>query len=677
MNTARSKRDDLRVRSVFFAADDCACVSHALALGRSATSDETSDRLLHVRQNPLRCIDLIRAADFANHDNAIGVIIFGEEFKHIDESHSAHRIATDPNAGRLTHAEFRCLPDCFIRERAGSTDDANTLSRLRVCTMRVDVARHDADLASTFELRICATPAHASCWRNDAGAVGADECCVRERLERFLRANHVLHRYALGDRADHANACGCSFENRVSRTSGRHENHRRVRARCFDSLSHRVKDRQSVGILLPTFSRGHAADHLGSVGEARLRVRCTCAASDALTKNLSFSVDENGHWGEDGTATSRQRNAEGITRYTRRAMAKKPLTYAESGVDINAGDEVVERIKPILRRTHTPRVIGMHGAFAGMFRLDFNQQLFKRNYRDPVLVACTDGVGTKVKLAADAKIYDGVGIDCVAMNVNDLIVQGAEPLFFLDYLGLSKLCPTDTTAMIEGVARGCELAGCALIGGECAEMPDIYSPGDFDVAGFCVGVVELKRVIDPARVRKGDIIIGLAASGLHSNGYTLVRRIIKDEKLDLKKAYPGFGGKKLIDVLLEPTRIYAKPIVKLLASYKRIMAVSGMAHITGGGLPGNVSRALPSTFDARIDCTTWKPHPIFGFLQERGGIERDEMFRVFNMGIGYTLIVRPTHAKKVVAALKRSGEKPTIIGEIVKGTGEVQLDFGE
>ena len=263
------------------------------------------------------------------------------------------------------------------------------------------------------------------------------------------------------------------------------------------------------------------------------------------------------------------------------------------------------------------------------------------------------------------------------MNVNDLIVQGAEPLFFLDYLGLSKLCPTDTTAMIEGVARGCELAGCALIGGECAEMPDIYSPGDFDVAGFCVGVVELKRVIDPARVRKGDIIIGLAASGLHSNGYTLVRRIIKDEKLDLKKAYPGFGGKKLIDVLLEPTRIYAKPIVKLLASYKRIMAVSGMAHITGGGLPGNVSRALPSTFDARIDCTTWKPHPIFGFLQERGGIERDEMFRVFNMGIGYTLIVRPTHAKKVVAALKRSGEKPTIIGEIVKGTGEVQLDFGE
>ena len=358
-------------------------------------------------------------------------------------------------------------------------------------------------------------------------------------------------------------------------------------------------------------------------------------------------------------------------------MAKKPLTYAESGVDINAGDEVVERIKPILRRTHTPRVIGMHGAFAGMFRLDFNQQLFKRNYRDPVLVACTDGVGTKVKLAADAKIYDGVGIDCVAMNVNDLIVQGAEPLFFLDYLGLSKLCPTDTTAMIEGVARGCELAGCALIGGECAEMPDIYSPGDFDVAGFCVGVVELKRVIDPARVRKGDIIIGLAASGLHSNGYTLVRRIIKDEKLDLKKAYPGFGGKKLIDELLEPTRIYAKPIVKLLASYKRIMAVSGMAHITGGGLPGNVSRALPSTFDARIDCTTWKPHPIFGFLQERGGIERDEMFRVFNMGIGYTLIVRPTHAKKVVAALKRSGEKPTIIGEIVKGTGEVQLDFGE
>ncbi|MSR41294.1 MAG: phosphoribosylformylglycinamidine cyclo-ligase [Phycisphaerales bacterium] len=357
-------------------------------------------------------------------------------------------------------------------------------------------------------------------------------------------------------------------------------------------------------------------------------------------------------------------------------MAKKPLTYAASGVDIDAGDEVVERIKPILRRTHSSRVIGHHGAFAGMFRLDFNQQLFKRNYRDPVLVACTDGVGTKVKLAADAKIYDTVGIDCVAMNVNDLIVQGAEPLFFLDYLGLSKLDPIETTAMIEGVARGCELAGCALLGGECAEMPDIYSKGDFDVAGFCVGVVELKRVIDPARVRKGDIIIGLAASGLHSNGYTLVRRIIKDEKLDLKKAYPGFGGKKLIDVLLEPTRIYAKSIVKLVAGYKRVMAISGMAHITGGGLPGNVSRALPKGLDARIDCTSWKPHPIFAFIQEQGGVERDEMFRVFNMGIGYTVIVRPAHAKKVLAALKRSGEKAMIIGEIVKGTGEVQLEFG-
>jgi phosphoribosylformylglycinamidine cyclo-ligase len=352
---------------------------------------------------------------------------------------------------------------------------------------------------------------------------------------------------------------------------------------------------------------------------------------------------------------------------------RRPLTYKEAGVDIDAGDEVVDRIKGLLKRTHGPRVMGQHGAFAGMFRLDYNQKLFKRNYKDPVLVGCTDGVGTKVLLAAERRIYDTVGIDCVAMNVNDLIVQGAEPLFFLDYLGLSKLEPDATAKMIEGVAKGCEIAGCALIGGECAEMPDIYKPGDFDIAGFCVGVVELDRVVDAARVKRGDVIIGLPASGVHSNGFTLVRRIVRDAGLDLDRAYPELGPDPLWKVLLEPTRIYARPIVKLLGSYRKKRVVSGMAHITGGGLPGNVCRALGPKVDAVIDPASWQPHPIFPFLARHGGVERDEMFRVFNMGIGYVLMVRPAFAEAVCAKLAKLGENPVVIGAIAKGSGEVRL----
>ncbi len=355
---------------------------------------------------------------------------------------------------------------------------------------------------------------------------------------------------------------------------------------------------------------------------------------------------------------------------------KKPLTYAQAGVDIDAGDEVVERIKPIVRRTYSPRVMGLHGAFAGMFRLDSNRA-FKKNYKNPVLVACTDGVGTKVKLAAEFKIYNTVGIDCVAMNVNDLIVQGAEPLFFLDYLGLSKLDPVNTTAMIAGVAKGCEIAGCALIGGECAEMPDIYAPGDFDVAGFCVGVVELARTKSQPKVKKGDLVIGLPSSGVHSNGYTLVRRIVKDAKLSYTKKYAQLGTKRLIDVLLEPTRIYAKEIIGMLEmvekSCAKMQAISGMAHITGGGLPGNVCRALGNDVDALISSKAWTPNPIFAFLQEHGGVETAEMFRVFNMGIGYTIIVRPDCAADVIKALRAFGEKPMLIGVIDKGQGDCRI----
>ncbi|MEE2681919.1 MAG: phosphoribosylformylglycinamidine cyclo-ligase [Planctomycetota bacterium] len=352
----------------------------------------------------------------------------------------------------------------------------------------------------------------------------------------------------------------------------------------------------------------------------------------------------------------------------------KGLTYAASGVDIEAGDAVVDLIKPALRRTHTARVMGQHGAFAGMFRLDFNEALFKRNYRDPVLVACTDGVGTKVKLAAQRGILDTVGIDCVAMNVNDLIVQGAEPLFFLDYLGLSRVDPPETAAIIEGVAKGCEIAGCALIGGECAEMPDIYEPGDFDVAGFAVGVVELARAVDPARVEPGDLLIGLRSSGVHSNGFSLVRRIVEHANLDLDAIHTDLDPERtLAEVLLEPTRIYSRPVVKLLSGYRVKKVVSGMAHITGGGLPGNLNRALHDGVAAEVRLDSWEVPRLFTFLQEQGNVAEDEMFRVFNMGIGYVLIVRPTFAEAVMRKLRRFGEDPVKLGRIVPGKGEVKL----
>jgi phosphoribosylformylglycinamidine cyclo-ligase len=352
--------------------------------------------------------------------------------------------------------------------------------------------------------------------------------------------------------------------------------------------------------------------------------------------------------------------------------AGKPLTYAEAGVDIHAAEQIVGLIKSSMRRTHGPRVFGDHGGFAGMFRLDYNEKLFKQNYRDPVLVACADGVGTKIRLAVRMGVYDTVGIDCVAMNINDLIVQGAEPLFFLDYLGLHCNEPRHTAAIVEGVARGCEIAGCALLGGETAEMPDIYAEGDFDLAGFAVGVVPLKRAIDPMRVEAGDLVIGLAASGVHSNGYTLVNRIIDDQGLDLAARYDELGDSTLGEILLTPTRIYARSIVSLLRRYKVKRIVSGMAHITGGGLEGNLARVLPKDVDAVVDTGSWVTPPVFEFLRQRGGVDEQEMRRVFNMGIGYVLIVRPTFAESVIRQLEQSGENAVQIGKIVKGSGEVR-----
>ncbi len=351
------------------------------------------------------------------------------------------------------------------------------------------------------------------------------------------------------------------------------------------------------------------------------------------------------------------------------------LTYAGAGVDIEAGDRAVALMQAAVRRTHGPRVMGPLGGFAGMFRLDFNEKLFKRNYKDPVMVACTDGVGTKVKLAADLKSFHTVGIDCVAMNVNDMVVQGAEPLFFLDYLGLHRQDPEVTARIVEGVAYGCELAGCALLGGECAEMPDIYAEGDFDIAGFAVGVVELERAIDPLRVQPGDVLIGLASSGIHSNGYTLVRKIVDRAHLDLGRQYDELHEpeRTLGDILLEPTRIYSQTIVGVLRRYRVKKVVSTMAHITGGGLEGNLTRGLPDDVDAIIDPGSWTAPPIFEFLQHHGAVDDDEMFRVFNMGIGFVMAVRPSFAESVVKQVRKRGERASIIGEIVAGNGLVTL----
>jgi phosphoribosylformylglycinamidine cyclo-ligase len=383
--------------------------------------------------------------------------------------------------------------------------------------------------------------------------------------------------------------------------------------------------------------------------------------------------------------------------------AAKRTTYADSGVDIDKKDAFTESLGAVLRRTHTPRVIDNPGGFAGLFRLDFNQKLFKRNYKDPVLVACADGVGTKIKLAAELGVYDTVGIDLVAMNVNDLIVQGAEPLFFLDYIAVPEVKTEMLHALVRGVAEGCRRAGCALLGGETANMPDLYAKGDFDLAGFAVGVVELKRAQQPGRVRAGDVILGLASDGIHSNGYSLVRKIVKDAGLELGKVYPELnnsaakkkGAKKsaktaapadvaadtgteepartLGQVLLTPTRIYADPIVRVQRQYAVKNVITGMAHITGSGIEGNLCRALPPTLDAKVDPESWDVPPVFRFLQAKGNVPEEEMWRVFNMGLGYCVIVKPAFAEAVMEKLTKMGEKVRVVGEVIKGKGVVRM----
>jgi len=348
------------------------------------------------------------------------------------------------------------------------------------------------------------------------------------------------------------------------------------------------------------------------------------------------------------------------------------MTYASSGVSIDAGDEAASRIMGHMRRTHGPRVIDNPGGFAGLFRLDYNERLFKRNFKDPVLVACTDGVGTKVKIAIELDRHDTIGRDCVAMNVNDMIVQGAEPLIFLDYIGVHSVDPAKIERIVKGVADACRDSDCALLGGETAEMPDLYAKGEYDLAGFAVGVVELSRAIDTLRVDAGDVVLGIESDGVHSNGYSLVRRIVSSARLKLEKSYPETEGRSLGEALLTPTRLYVRPIVKLQRQYRVKKVISGMAHITGGGLAGNLERALHDKVDANIDLSSWPVPPIFELLAKKGRVEEKEMRRVFNMGIGYVLVVRPAFASSIQEKLERMGERVHRIGSIVRGRGRVR-----
>ncbi|KAB2854013.1 MAG: phosphoribosylformylglycinamidine cyclo-ligase, partial [Bauldia sp.] len=334
----------------------------------------------------------------------------------------------------------------------------------------------------------------------------------------------------------------------------------------------------------------------------------------------------------------------------------RPLTYKDAGVDIDAGDALVERIKPLARRTARPGLLGGIGGFGGLFEIDLAR------YPRPVLVAGTDGVGTKLRLALDLGKLDTVGIDLVAMCVNDVVVQGAEPLFFLDYYATGKLSVEQAETVVRGIAAGCELAGCALLGGETAEMPGMYAPGDIDLAGFAVGIVNRDRIIDGATVAPGDVLLGLAASGPHSNGYSLVRRIL--ERQPGAAAMP-WDGLTLGERLLAPTRIYVKPLLELFGQCE----VRALAHITGGGLPGNVERVLPADADACIDPARWQRPEVFTWLQKTGQVADAEMYRTFNCGIGMVVVVARNDAERALQALCAAGETVQKIGEIRPGTG--------
>lgn len=333
------------------------------------------------------------------------------------------------------------------------------------------------------------------------------------------------------------------------------------------------------------------------------------------------------------------------------------LSYRDAGVDIDAGDQLVENIKPFAKRTMRPEVLGDLGGFGALVEIS-------KKYRNPVLVSGTDGVGTKLKLAFDWDKHDTVGIDLVAMSVNDILVQGAEPLFFLDYFACGKLDVTRATDVIKGIAAGCEESGCALIGGETAEMPGMYPEGEYDLAGFAVGVVEKDNVINGRNIIPGDVVLGLASNGAHSNGYSLIRKIIDRDQPDLDT--PFDGEKTLREAVIAPTRLYVKPILAALKQY----AIKGMAHITGGGITENVPRILPENTVAQIDASSWPLPKLFQWLQQAGNVETQEMYRTFNCGIGMVVVVAQEEADAIQQFLMEQGETVYRLGAIRARNGE-------
>jgi phosphoribosylformylglycinamidine cyclo-ligase len=338
-------------------------------------------------------------------------------------------------------------------------------------------------------------------------------------------------------------------------------------------------------------------------------------------------------------------------------MGNKNLTYRDAGVDIDAGNELVERIKPFVAATRRPEVLSGIGGFGGLFALPPGR------YREPVLVSGTDGVGTKLKLAQQLGIHDTIGIDLVAMCVNDVLVQGAEPLFFLDYFACGKLDVGVAAAVVEGIATGCRQAGAALIGGETAEMPDMYAGGDYDLAGFCVGAVERDAIIDGSTIAAGDALIGIASSGPHSNGYSLIRKVLEiagDASID---------GVRASERLLAPTRIYAKPVIALMNA----VAVKGLAHITGGGITENLPRILDDSLHAEIDTASWKRGALFDWLAEAGNIAIDEMRRTFNCGVGMIVVVDAAEVTAAIDILANAGESAWELGRIAAGSAPVQF----
>jgi len=349
------------------------------------------------------------------------------------------------------------------------------------------------------------------------------------------------------------------------------------------------------------------------------------------------------------------------------------FSYKDAGVDIEAKGRFTSDIYHQLRRTFGPRVIENPGGFAGLFSLNHESKLFSKNYQQPVLVASTDGVGTKLKIAFMMDRHDTIGIDLVAMCVNDILVMGAEPLFFLDYMASSRMIPGKMKEVLHGIANGCCEAECALLGGETPEMPGFYHDGEYDLAGFAVGIVERKKIINGKGIGAGDVVIGLKSSGLHSNGFSLVRKVLFEKaKLDVNSKLKAITG-TIGDELLKPTKIYVKPIRALLRHYRFKKVVKGMAHITGGGLVENIPRVLPEGCSVRVKKNSWPVPAIFEVIQKRGKIEEDEMYNVLNMGIGMVLIVSKYYAPSIMKKLKQMKEDSFIIGKVIKGDRKVEI----